>query len=62
MKKYFIILIIFFIIDVLLATILGAQSDQLKYVQWYLILIFMEAPIYGTLILYEVRKRENDKK
>jgi hypothetical protein len=34
----------------------------MKFIENYLMLIFLEVPIYGTLILYEVRKREDNKK
>ena len=40
----------------------GQPTDQMKFIENYLMLIFLEVPIYGTLILYEVRKRENNKK
>ena len=62
MKKYFVILFAFLLVDVLLVSILGTQADQLKFVQWYLVLIFIEVPIYGTFILYEVKKGKDNKK
>jgi len=62
MKKYFVILFIFLIINIFMLSFFGQPTDQMKFIENYLMLIFLEVPIYGTLILYEVRKRENNKK
>ena len=62
MKKYFVILFIFLIINIFMLIFFGQPTDQMKFIENYLMLIFLEVPIYGTLILYEVRKREDNKK
>ncbi len=62
MKKYFIILFCFVILDVILESVLGSKCEPVKFEQWYLILIFLEIPLYGTFILYEIKKHKNDEK
>jgi len=62
MKKYFVILFAFLIIDIFMLSFWGQPTDRFKFIENYLIFIFMEVPIYGTLILYEIRKKEDNKK
>lgn len=62
MKKYCIILLLFFVLDIVLFTYYGTYlNNYYQFVETFLTLIFIEIPIYATLLLYEIRKRKCDK-
>ena len=60
MKKYLIVLFVFLVLDIVLLACLDQPADQIVFLKIYSIIIFMEIPLYGTFILYEIRKKKED--
>lgn len=63
MKKYLLLLLAFFVFEIAISSILGSHlPNDVLFEQWFLTFIFLEIPIYGTLIIYEIRKGKGDDK
>ncbi len=63
MKKYLLLLLVLTVFEITVSSIICSKiPSNVAFTEWFLTFIFFEIPIYGTLIIYEIRKGKGDDK
>lgn len=60
MKKAVIMFLIFFVLDIIFLNVFGYLDYGENFDFYFLPVIFLEISIYGSVILYEVSKKNNN--